>query len=184
MGVVLDAIIHNKDGQISGIPTIKLLCTREKPLPAYVKLSCLEDGGCGKRQKIYMLVYQINVFYIKTLLYSSEMFRNALGKLGRKALYILFEQTCCQLNNYSVIILPNWIERNCIAVNLVTPCKRMRPLAKECSLSRKALTNIANDVLQTSVGGPWVQIAKRHMVKRHAMIRPHGNLRRTTYVIC
>ena len=51
MGVVLDAIIHNKDGQIFGIPTIKLLCTREKPLPAYVKLSCLEIEGCGTRQK-------------------------------------------------------------------------------------------------------------------------------------
>ena len=49
IGVVLDAYIHNKDAY--GIPTVNLLCTREKLLSAYVKLPCLENGGCGKRQK-------------------------------------------------------------------------------------------------------------------------------------
>ena len=52
IGVVVDAYIHNKDGKIFGGPTVKLLCTRRKPLPAYVKLPCLENGGCGKRQNI------------------------------------------------------------------------------------------------------------------------------------
>ena len=51
IGVVLDAYIHNKDGQIFGILTVKLLCSRGKLLPAYLKLPCLEYGGCGKRQK-------------------------------------------------------------------------------------------------------------------------------------
>ena len=50
--VVLDVYIHNKDGQLFGIPTMKLICTREKWLPSYVKLPCLENGGCGKRQNI------------------------------------------------------------------------------------------------------------------------------------
>ena len=40
IGVVLDAYIHNKDGQLFGISTIKLLCTRGKLLLAYVKLPC------------------------------------------------------------------------------------------------------------------------------------------------
>ena len=56
IGVVLDAYIHNKDGQIFGIPTIKLLCTRGKPYKSeYVKLPCTENGGCGKRQKFIYL---------------------------------------------------------------------------------------------------------------------------------
>ena len=50
--VVLDAYIHNKDGQLFGIPTMKLISIREKQLPSCVKLPCLENGGCGKRQNI------------------------------------------------------------------------------------------------------------------------------------
>ena len=108
IGVVLDAYIHNKDGKIFGIPTVKLLCTRGKPLPEYVKLPCLEIGGCGKRQK----------------------------------------------NLY--VGLPN----QCFV------CKRMGHLAKECSLSRKEPRHVVNDEPQTSVGGTWVQVAKRHMIKK------------------
>ena len=65
IGVVLDAYIHNKDGQLFGILIIKLLWTRGKPLSTYVKLLCLEDEGCGKGKEIYRIVYQINVFYVK-----------------------------------------------------------------------------------------------------------------------
>ena len=43
IGVVLDAYIHNKDGQLYGIPTVKLLCTREKLLLAYVRW----QGDCA-----------------------------------------------------------------------------------------------------------------------------------------
>ena len=42
----------------------------------------------------------------------------------------------------------------------------MGHLAKECLLSRKVLLDVANDEPQTSVGGPWVQVAKRHMIKK------------------
>ena len=118
--VVLNAYIHNKDGQFFGIPKVKLLlllfpktqvkllCTREKPLPAYVKLPCLENGACGNRQKILHVGLSNNFFL----------------------------------------------------------CKRMGHLANECSLSRKAPVDVANDVPQTSVGGPWVQLGKRHIVKK------------------
>ena len=45
-------------------------------------------------------------------------------------------------------------------------CKRMGHLANECSLSRKAPVDVANDVPQTSVGDPWVRVIKRHKSKR------------------
>ena len=82
----------------------------------YVKLACMENGGCGKRQKD---------------LYS-----------GLPDQFLL--------------------------------CQRMGHLAKECSLSRKGPIHVVNDEPQTSVGGSWVQVAKRHM------INPNGNLR----IIC
>ena len=53
-------------------------------------------------------------------------------------------------------------------------CKGMGHIAKECSLSRKGQIHVVNDEPQTSVGGSWVQVAKRHM------INPNGNLR----IIC
>ena len=45
-------------------------------------------------------------------------------------------------------------------------CKRMGHLDKACSLSRKGLKYDVNDEPQTSVGGSWVQVAKRHMIKK------------------
>ena len=42
----------------------------------------------------------------------------------------------------------------------------MGHLAKECSLSRKEPIHVVNDEPQTSVGGTWVQVAKRHMIKK------------------
>ena len=45
-------------------------------------------------------------------------------------------------------------------------CKRIGHLGKEYPLSSKALLDVANDVPQTSFGGPWVQVAKRYIVKK------------------
>ena len=81
---------------------------RSKPLSEYVKLPCLENGGCGKRQ---IILY--------------------VGLPSQRFL-----------------------------------CKRMGHLAKECSLSRKGPIHVLNDEPQTSVGGTWVQVAKRHMIKK------------------
>ena len=42
----------------------------------------------------------------------------------------------------------------------------MGHLSNECPLPIKAPIDVANDVSQTSVGAPWVQVGKRHMVKK------------------
>ena len=84
IGVVLDAYIHNKDGKVFGIPTVKLLCTRGKPL--YVKLSCLEIEGCGTRQK-----------KLYTCLPNQCFLCNIIGNLAKGMLIIKKIITrCCQ----------------------------------------------------------------------------------------
>ena len=40
--VVLDAYIHNKEDQLSGIPTVKLLCTREKLMLQSGRHTCVD----------------------------------------------------------------------------------------------------------------------------------------------
>ena len=42
----------------------------------------------------------------------------------------------------------------------------MGHLSKECLLSRKVPVHVAKDELQTSLGAPWVEVAKRHMIKK------------------